>query len=270
MRVDRRTRTQPRGNAQEILQQFLAAEDERQTQRLLERLIQDCADRVIKAVIRKRMEVNLDRRPHGPGEGSKGGLRGRSTAKESELDAEDVHANSRLRLVEHLWSLKGAGTADAIQDFDAYVARIALNAFALRLRRRYPQRHHLRQKLWYLSRGATPVRGFALWQGRRPGEHLCGFRTWVDSPSTSPTTSGQPPWPSVWAVPQSAALGRSIRPAPLSTGTRGATAHGDGRRDKLQIADCRYDPTECGSASRPPHPSILPNFRERLPDRISI
>jgi hypothetical protein len=32
-----------------------------------------------------------------------------------ELDAEDVHADSRLRLVEQLWSLKVAGAADPIQ-----------------------------------------------------------------------------------------------------------------------------------------------------------
>ena len=177
---DSLTSTKAPDSAQEILRLFLAVKDDEQARLLLERLIQEHADPVIKAVVRRKMGVHLDHVRHLDRMASE---RTQAGSKRSvELDAEDVHASSVLSLLEHLWALKGSAPADTIRDFRAYVGQIAINAFAMHMRRCFPERHRLRRKLWYLMRNHTSAAGFALWQGQSPGEQICGFRAWEGQP----------------------------------------------------------------------------------------
>lgn len=169
-------------SAQDILRLYLAADDEHQARLLLERLIQEHADPVVKAVVRRKMGVHLDytrRLDQVASDGIQAGPK-----RSVELDAEDVHASSVLNLLEHLWALRGSGQADdTIQDFRAYVGRISLNAFAMHMRQRFPERHRLRRKLWYLTKNHSPVSGFALWQGQDSDEQIYGFRDWEGRPT---------------------------------------------------------------------------------------
>lgn len=160
-------------NARDLLRLFLSAEDDERANPLLEQLICEHADPVIKTVVRRKMGVHLDYVIE--------------PKRSIELDAEDVHATCVLSLLEHLVALRGGAikglTVDApIHDFRAYVARIALNAFAQQMRRSYPERHRLRRKLWYLAQGRTPAKGFAWWPGPNPGQQICGFRAWEGRP----------------------------------------------------------------------------------------
>jgi hypothetical protein len=168
-------------NSQELLTAFLDASDDHVATRILERLVHEHADPVIKAVVRRKMEVcldhvrRLDRRATGQEANSAAASR-LPPQTTRELDAKDVHATSVLCLLEHLWALKGAAQTRLIQDFRAYVGRIALNAFGQQMRQRYAPRHHLHRKLWYWTQKHAAAYGLALWAGEHPGESLCGFQ----------------------------------------------------------------------------------------------
>jgi DNA-directed RNA polymerase specialized sigma24 family protein len=180
--VERAVSTEIAANAQELLRLFLAAEEQDEASRLLERLIEEYADPVIKAVVRRKMGIRLDEvRRQDRIAGAEAAKAFAAPKWSVELDAEDVHATCVLDLLEHLRALRKTG-GDTIRDFRGYVGRIALNAFAGHLRRRYPERHRLRRKLWYLARGRTPARGFAWWRDEASGETLCGFQAWKDQP----------------------------------------------------------------------------------------
>ncbi len=174
-------------NPQELLRLFLNAGGDEQANLLLERLVCEHADPVIKNVVRRKLGVHLDYvrrldRMAVSGEAETAGTAFAPPKRSVELDAEDVHATCVLSLLEHLWSLRGSTEGAPIHDFRAYAARIALNAFAQQMRRRYPERHRLRRKLWYLAEARTPAKGFAWWPGQNPGEQICGFRAWEGRP----------------------------------------------------------------------------------------
>lgn len=183
------TSIQTGAKARELLRLFLNAEDDEQANPLLERLVCEHADPVIKTVVRRKMGVRLDdvRRLDGMASGGETDSAVAMTKRSVELDAEDMRGACVLSLLEHLRALRGeaisSSTVDApIHDFRAYVARIALNAFAQQMRRRYPERHRLRRKLWYLAEGRTPAKGFAWWPGPNPGQQICGFSQWKGRP----------------------------------------------------------------------------------------
>jgi hypothetical protein len=174
-------------NAQELLTLFFAAPDDRQAERILERLIHEHADPIIKAVLRRKMEVRLDSVRAVDGRRVATGGNGRSTLSGlpqtlRELDAQDVHASSRLTLLEHLWALKERAQPATIQDFRGYVARVSLHAFASHMRHSCGERHRLYRRLWYLTQAQGRNARFALWPGRKPGQQLCGLKAWEGQP----------------------------------------------------------------------------------------
>ena len=126
------TSTKTAESAEEMLQRFLAVADDRQAMEPLDQLVRHHADPVIKAVLRRKMEVDLDRNASGPQRGK-------------ELDAEDILSTSRSCLLEHLWAMKESAETEPLHDFRAYVGRITLNAFALHIRQQCPERHQLRR-----------------------------------------------------------------------------------------------------------------------------
>jgi DNA-directed RNA polymerase specialized sigma24 family protein len=181
--VDTTSNSKVHGSPSETLGLFLAEPDERRATALVERLVREHADPVIKSVVRRKMEVyldyvwRLDRRARG---GELDGSRpSRQIPKRSrELDAEDVYSSSVIDLIGHLWSVKSTADLQPMTDFPGYVARIAFNAFALHMRRQCPQRHRLRRKLWFLTQGDLPASGFAIWREPTSGAQVFGFEAW--------------------------------------------------------------------------------------------
>jgi len=91
-------------------------------------------------------------------------------------DAEDLAAAVNLHVVRRLQRLTPGD--EALQHLDSYVATVAYNAVHAFLRRRFPQRARLKNRLRYLfTRDArfalwtvdgTPICGLAQWHGRGP------------------------------------------------------------------------------------------------------
>lgn len=173
------TKTQPTGAAQGLLRRFLTTQDEVQASLHLERLICEHAEPVIKAVINRKMGVNVDfARRLDRIDGKAGSAPKRSV----ELDADDLCQTCMTSVTELLFTVRREGDVERILDFRAYVGRLALNAFAQQMRQCYPERHRLRRKLWYVAQGRTPVSGFAWWQDQISGEQLFGFQAWQGRP----------------------------------------------------------------------------------------
>lgn len=90
-------------------------------------------------------------------------------------DAEDVAAAIHLRLIAKLRAVP-LFADDAVRDFERFVATITYNVINDHLRRTYPERARLKNRLRYLL---THDRRMAVW----PGESgmACGLREWAES-----------------------------------------------------------------------------------------
>jgi hypothetical protein len=180
--VDTSVEVESVNSAEELLKLFVDAEGDHLARTILEHLIHYHADPVIKDVVRRKMGVHLDYvRRLDRAVASREELAA-PPKRVADLDAEDVHATAVLNLIDRLWSLKSSAEETDINDFRAYVGRVALNAFAMHMRERCPERHRLRRRLWYLARGSTAISGFATWQGRAPGDQVFGFEAWQGRP----------------------------------------------------------------------------------------
>ncbi len=128
-----------------LMQQYLSATDTKIEDELATALLCDHALPVIRKTLTRR-------------------LRGTS-----EQDREDVAGDVTLQLLARLKSQKQQNSA-VIERFSAYVAVCAQNACDRYLRRRYPGRHRLKNRLRYLI-GKMPE--FALWEDPEHG-WVCG------------------------------------------------------------------------------------------------
>jgi DNA-directed RNA polymerase specialized sigma24 family protein len=91
-------------------------------------------------------------------------------------DLEDVCGDALLELVAKVEDVR-SGTAQAIESFSRYTAVVAYHACHDYFRRKFPERHRLKNRLRYLLK---PERGFDLWE-TEGGEWICGLRTWRDA-----------------------------------------------------------------------------------------
>ena len=137
-----------------LLLAFLGATDPEQARRELGELLERHAAPVARAVIR-------------------GQLGGDARLLEGQ-DREDVLGGVMLRLAAHLWPLRSGAEGTPIADLPAYVAAAAHNACHAFVRRRFPDRARLRNKVRYVL---TRDRGLALWEGPG-GDWLCGLAAW--------------------------------------------------------------------------------------------
>jgi hypothetical protein len=80
-----------------------------------------------------------------------------------------------LRLVRLLRELKTNPQNKPVKNLRSYVAVMSYHACEEYLRRKYPQRHSLKNKLRYIL---THRQEFALWEG--DDKWLCGFSEWRD------------------------------------------------------------------------------------------
>ena len=142
-----------------VLLPFLAATEETESGRFLDRLVCEDAQPVIREIVRFNLQVHASRA-------------GRS---QEEQDAEDVASEVLVKLVKQLREFKANPRDRAIHNLRSYVAMMAYNACDDYLRRKYPRRHSLKNKLRYVL---THQEGLALWEAddRR---QWCGLARWA-------------------------------------------------------------------------------------------
>ncbi|HXA51354.1 MAG TPA: hypothetical protein VNV86_13655, partial [Candidatus Acidoferrum sp.] len=99
-------------------------------------------------------------------------------------DVEDVAGEVMVELLGRLRAMKEAAPPDAIGSFSGYTAVSAYHACNEYLRRKYPNRHRLKNRLRYLLN--TEMR-FAIWESDG-AEWLCGLSAWRRQ-SIPPATS---------------------------------------------------------------------------------
>jgi len=144
-----------------LLEPLLSANDE-QADQLVSQLITVHAEPVIKGVIRFKLRLN-------------------SYRETQRADADDIHQDVVLQLVAQLQRFRKLPAGNPITDLRGMAAIIAHRTCARWMRRQFPERHALKNRLHYLL---TRQRGFALWQNNE-GKLLAGFAAWQkEKPAT--------------------------------------------------------------------------------------
>jgi hypothetical protein len=184
-------------DADTSLAPFLEAIDPASAEQRLAELVSRHADPLIGSIIRRKLNVSLVH--------SDGGSRNQ--------DALELASEIRARLIEELHSLRASESGRAIASFGAYVAVMTYNGCHDYLRRLYPRRWQLRNKLRYLF---THRHQLALWRGEER-EWLCGFAAWRGR--TTPHDTGR--WEAVRRDP-GAVLDDAIVGATPSAASLGA------------------------------------------------
>lgn len=140
-----------------LLKPFLQSSDEAECERLLAGLISNHASPLIKEAIWFKLHASSHRAVDGV----------------QHQEAEDIHSEAILNLVTRLRSLQTNPDGNPINNFRSYVAVVSYNACNEHLRRKYPLRHGLKNKLRYV---VTHRPGMSLWQSG--GELVCGYSEW--------------------------------------------------------------------------------------------
>jgi len=138
-----------------LLEPLLTATTDEHADKLLSQLIAGHAEPVIKGVIRFKLRFN-------------------SYQETQRAEANDIHQDVVLQLVSQLQRFRKLPTAHPITDVRGMAAIIAHRTCARWMRRQFPERHALKNRLHYLL---TRQRGFALWNDQN-GKLLAGFAVW--------------------------------------------------------------------------------------------
>jgi hypothetical protein len=133
---------------------FLTAADENDAERQLSGIISAFSP-TIKAIVRSKLRVSLD-----PADGSR-----------KNQDALEVIGDINALLLAQLRGLKSNPSDRTISNFGGYVAVVTYHACYQYLRRIYPERWRLKNKLRYLLTHRSTL---ALWESNE-GELLCGL-----------------------------------------------------------------------------------------------
>lgn len=148
-----------------LLEPLLTGASDEQTDELLSQLITVHAEPVIKGVIRFKLRLN--------------------SFRETQRDeADDIHQEVVLQLVAQLQRFRNLPSAHPITDVRGMAAVIAHRTCARWMRRQFPERHALKNRLHYLL---TRQRGFALWQAG-DSKLLAGFAAWQQQQTPLKTT----------------------------------------------------------------------------------
>jgi len=135
----------------ETLSAFLQTTNEDESRRLLEWFVDEHARPLIREIVVSE-------------------LRGHYLLQ----DAEEIAAEAVLQLVKKLLDLRASPFPESAGDFRGYVAVLAYNACNAYLRRKYPERSRLKDKLKYILANR---RDFAIWKGDNHRQ-VCGFASW--------------------------------------------------------------------------------------------
>lgn len=137
-----------------LLEPLLTEASDEQADELLSRLITDHAEPVIKGVIRFKLRLN-------------------SFRATQRAEADDLHQEVVLQLVAQLQRFRKLPAGHPISDVRGMAAVIAHRTCSRWMRRQFPERHALKNRLHYLL---TRQRGLALWD--EDGKSLAGFDVW--------------------------------------------------------------------------------------------
>src|SRR5215211_5184501 len=137
-----------------LLEPLLAEASDERVDHLLSQLITVHAEPVIKGVIRFKLRLN-------------------SYRETQRAEADDIHQEVLLQLVSQLQRFRKLRSGHPISDVRGMAAVIAHRTCARWMRRQFPERHALKNRLHYLL---TRQRGFALWD--RHGKLVAGFAVW--------------------------------------------------------------------------------------------
>ena len=138
-----------------LLEPLLAENSNEQVDALLSQLITVHADPVIKGVIRFKLRLS-------------------SYRETQRAEVDDIHQEVVLQLLAQLQRFRKLPSSHPIGDVRGMAAVIAHRTCARWMRRQFPERHALKNRLHYLM---TRQRGFALWQDGH-GKALVGFAVW--------------------------------------------------------------------------------------------
>jgi DNA-directed RNA polymerase specialized sigma24 family protein len=154
----------PAAQSDPALEPFLEAEDESEARQALARLISEEVNPLVKQIVSYKLRACAGRENH-----------------RSHNDVEDLCSETLVNLLARLSEIRRSRRAqDGIRNFRGYVAVTAYRACYEYLRRKYPQRHSLKNKLRYLL---THQPGFALWETEE-GEWMAGLAVWSSRAST--------------------------------------------------------------------------------------
>jgi len=143
-----------------LLEPLLTATTDEHADELLSQLIAGHAEPVIKGVIRFKLRFN-------------------SHQETQRAEADDIHQEVVLQLVTQLQRFRKLPATHPITDVRGMAAIIAHRTCARWMRRQFPERHALKNRLHYLL---TRQRGFALWdENAKP---VAGFAVWQQQKKT--------------------------------------------------------------------------------------
>ncbi|HET9528460.1 MAG TPA: hypothetical protein VFO99_19950 [Pyrinomonadaceae bacterium] len=140
-----------------LLEPLLLETSDEQAGELLLQLINDHAEPVIKGVIRFKLRLN-------------------SYRATQRAEADDIYQEVILQLLSQLQKFRKLPYGHPIADLRGMAAVIAHRTCARWLRRQFPERHALKNRLHYL---VTRQRGLALWQNTE-GQLVTGFAAWQE------------------------------------------------------------------------------------------
>ena len=148
-----------------LLLQFIEATDEEQADLWLVTLIDEHAVPIVKEILGSSLRFHLN-----------------SNTTASTQDANDLFNDIIASLLSRLRNIRSDRAQGVVTNFRGYIATTAYNACNLYLRKKYPRRSRLKNRLRYLlSHDVT----FALWTVETSGL-ICGFAQWHDKGATSP------------------------------------------------------------------------------------
>ena len=133
---------------------FLGASDEQADEHLL-RLITLHAEPVIKGIIRYKLHLNAHR-------------------ADGRAEADDIYQEALVQLLAEFEQFRRQPDEHPITDIRGMAAVIAHRTCSRWMRRQFPERHALKNRLQYLL---TRQRGFALWQDE-DRKQVAGFAVW--------------------------------------------------------------------------------------------
>jgi hypothetical protein len=138
------------------LRRYVEAPDAAEAERLLTGILQERAVPLIRRIVGTKLQ-------------SHGGARHSEAAEIDDLTGEAV-----LQLVSRLRTLREDPSAVPIQSLDDYTATLAFNVYGQYLRRRYPARARLKDRVRYAIEHDPRL---ALWMDEH-GEQVCGYSEW--------------------------------------------------------------------------------------------
>jgi DNA-directed RNA polymerase specialized sigma24 family protein len=155
-----------------LLEPLLTEVSDDRADDILSQLITVHAEPVIKGVIRFKLRRNSFR----------------ETQRE---EADDIHQEVVLQLLAQLQRFRKIPDSHPITDLRGMAAIIAHRTCARWMRRQFPERHALKNRLHYLL---TRQRGFALWQDSE-GKLLTGYAVWQTQLQTTRSLPEIEKWP---------------------------------------------------------------------------